>query len=139
MGFFFSWVGKAPLACISLAMLAICLDMTGTAALTIFGGIASTPVAFLGSSLFIHFFTCVSVTGTHGVRLTFQNLYKTFQRIEIEAHIPKCYCYTELRIFDTKSIYALRSFPGVPVLIYLQDSTSITKTCPCNILNFSKL
>ena len=60
---FLSWVGKASLACISLAILAICLDMTGAAALTIFGGIASTPVAFLGSSLFMHFFTCVSVTG----------------------------------------------------------------------------
>ena len=44
-------------------MLAICLDITGAVALTIFGGIASTPVAFFESSRFIHFLTCDSVTG----------------------------------------------------------------------------
>ena len=48
------------MACISLAILAICLEITGVAALTAFGGIASKPVAFLGSSGFIHF---DSVTG----------------------------------------------------------------------------
>ena len=44
-------------------MLAICLDIRGEAALTNFGGIASTPVVFFESSRFIHFFTRDSVTG----------------------------------------------------------------------------
>ena len=49
--------GLGMFLCISLAILAICLEITGAAALTAFGGIASTPVAFLGSSLFMHFLT----------------------------------------------------------------------------------
>ena len=58
-----SWVGNVSLACILLAILAICLEITGAAALNAFGGIAPTPVAFFGSSRFIHFLTCDSVTG----------------------------------------------------------------------------
>ena len=53
-----SRVWKASLACISLALLAICLDITEAAALTIFGGIASTAVAFFVFSRFVYFLTC---------------------------------------------------------------------------------
>ena len=50
------WVGNASLACISLAILAICLEITWVAALTAFGGIASKPVAFFGVEWFYTFF-----------------------------------------------------------------------------------
>ena len=44
-----SWVSNVSLAFISLAILAIYLEITGAAALSTFGWIASTPVVFLGS------------------------------------------------------------------------------------------
>ena len=66
-----SWAGNGSLACISLAILEIYLEITGAAALTAFGGIASTLVAFLGSSRFIHFLTCYSVTGEKSKADTF--------------------------------------------------------------------
>ena len=59
------------MACISFAILAICLEITGAAALTAFDGIASTPVAFLGSSRLIHFLTCDTVTGQNSKSDTF--------------------------------------------------------------------
>ena len=51
-----SWAGNLSLACISLAILEIYLEITGAAALTAFGGIASTLVAFFGFKSFYTFF-----------------------------------------------------------------------------------
>ena len=59
----FSLFGKVSLHIIALAMLQMGRLKDGIAALTTFGGIASTPVAFFASSFLMHFETCFAVTG----------------------------------------------------------------------------
>ena len=55
--------GKVSFICISFAMFRMGKVRDGKAAFMIFGGRASTPVAFFASNFLMHVMTCFSVTG----------------------------------------------------------------------------